>query len=131
MFSRPPGPPFFVASINDNNTTFLDGGTEPISEFVQPAATAPLDLSLWHRRLAHHHVAGVKVLIEHDMVTGLKLEVKTPPDPLSYRTFTGYCYWATFIDDYSWYRFVLPMHAKSDLFPAFKEFKAYAENQSE
>ncbi|KAF8837030.1 hypothetical protein BDN67DRAFT_883522, partial [Paxillus ammoniavirescens] len=28
------------------------------------------------------HVAGVKALIENDMVTGLKLEVKTPPDPV-------------------------------------------------
>ncbi|KIJ07055.1 hypothetical protein PAXINDRAFT_90993 [Paxillus involutus ATCC 200175] len=81
-FSRPPGPPLFVASINDNNTAFLDGCTEPISEFAQPAATVPLDLSLWHRRLAYHHVAGVKALIEHDMVTGLKLEVKTLPDPV-------------------------------------------------
>ncbi|KIK81007.1 hypothetical protein PAXRUDRAFT_74377, partial [Paxillus rubicundulus Ve08.2h10] len=50
---------------------------------------------------------------------------------LPYRTFTVHHYWAMFIDDYSWYHFVLPMHTKFDLFAAFKEFKAYAENQSE
>ncbi|KAF9221318.1 hypothetical protein BS17DRAFT_785772 [Gyrodon lividus] len=135
-FSRPPGPPLFVASINDNNAAFLDGTTEAISKFAQPAAAVPLDLSLWHRRLAHHHLARVKALLERNMVTGLKLEVKTPPNPicepclagkmhanpfpssewcascplelvhtdvhqLPYRTFSGYRYWATFIDDYS------------------------------
>ena len=36
----------------------------------------------------------------------------------------------TFIDDYSRFRFVLPIKAKSDVFEAFKNFKAYAENQS-
>ncbi|KAF8834992.1 hypothetical protein BDN67DRAFT_913803, partial [Paxillus ammoniavirescens] len=122
-FSRPPGSPLFMASINDNNTAFLDGCTEPISKFMQPATMVPLDFSLWHCRLAHYHVAGVKALVEHDM-TGLKLKVKTLPDPvcepclagkmharllrlvhtdvhqLPYRTFTGYHYWATFINDY-------------------------------
>jgi hypothetical protein len=34
------------------------------------------------------------------------------------------------VDDYSRYRFVLPIKAKSDVFEAFKTFKAYAENQS-
>jgi hypothetical protein len=37
----------------------------------------------------------------------------------------------SFIDDYSRYRFILPIKAKSDVFEAFKQFKAYAENQSE
>ena len=49
---------------------------------------------------------------------------------VSYPSFSGYRYWVTFIDDYSRFRFVLPIKAKSDVFDAFKQFKAYAENQS-
>ena len=50
---------------------------------------------------------------------------------LPYRTFSGYRYWVTFINDYSRYCFVTPIAAKSDVFEAFKHFKAFAENQSE
>jgi len=46
-----------------------------------------------------------------------------------YPSFSGYYYWVTFIDDYSRFRFVLQIKAKSDVFDAFKQFKAYAENQ--
>jgi hypothetical protein len=42
----------------------------------------------------------------------------------------GYCYWSTFIDDYSRKKFVVPMKRKSDTFAAFKTFKAYAENHT-
>jgi len=48
-----------------------------------------------------------------------------------YPSFSGYCYWVTFINDYSRYRFVLPIKAKLDVFDAFKQFKAFAENQTE
>ena len=48
-----------------------------------------------------------------------------------YRSFSGFCYWVTFIDDYSRYHFVLPIRAKSDVFTAFKQFKVFAENQTE
>ena len=48
-----------------------------------------------------------------------------------YQTFSGYQYWVTFIDDYLRYWFVIPIHAKSDVFDAFKQFKAFAENQTE
>jgi len=109
---------------------------------------------------------GVKTLYKRDMVTGMKLDLRTLPDPvcepclagkmhanpfpssewhtscplelvhtdvhmLPYRTFSGYRYWVTFINDYSRYRFVTPIAAKSDVFEAFKCFKAFAENQSE
>ena len=49
---------------------------------------------------------------------------------MPYPSFSGFRYWVTFIDDYSRHRFVLPIKAKSDVFEAFKQFKAYAENQS-
>ena len=57
--------------------------------------------------------------------------VHTDVHMLPYRTFSGNRYWVTFIDDYSRYHFVTPMAAKSDVFEAFKCFKAFAENQSE
>ena len=44
---------------------------------------------------------------------------------------SGFRYWITFIDDYSRFRFVIPLKAKSQAFEAFKTFKAFAENQSE
>jgi hypothetical protein len=65
------GPPLFVASINEHNAAFLDGVTEPITECANPATTIPLDLSLWHRRLAHHNLTDVKALIEQNLVTGM------------------------------------------------------------
>ena len=47
-FAQSGGPPLFIAPINHHNAAFLDGVTEPITEFVNPATTLPLDLSLWH-----------------------------------------------------------------------------------
>jgi len=58
----------------------LDGITEAIIQYANPAISAPLNLALWHCRLAHHNVAGVKVLIECNLVTGIKLDVRTLPD---------------------------------------------------
>ena len=48
-----------------------------------------------------------------------------------YRSFAGFRYWVTFIDDYLRYRFVMFIHAKSHVFAAFKEFKVFAGNQTE
>jgi hypothetical protein len=57
--------------------------------------------------------------------------VHTDVHQVPYPSFSGFCYWVSFIDDYSRYRFILPIKAKSDVFEAFQQFKAYAENQSE
>jgi transposase InsO family protein len=165
-FARSDGPPLFVAPINEHNAAFLDSVTEPMTEFANPATTIPLDLSLWHCRLAHHNLVDVKALIERNLVTGMRLDIKTAPDlicepclagkmrakpfpssswrasrPLElvhsdlhevpYCSFSGFRYWVTFIDDYSRFRFVLPIQATSDVFVAFKQFKAFAENQTE
>ena len=162
-FSWGSGPPLFIASINSHNAAFLDGTTEPVTEYAHPATTVPLDLALWHCRFTHHHFADIKHLSEHNMVTGMKLNTKSLPDPICepclagkmcanpfpsstscsthplelmhsdvhqvpYPTFSGYHYWVTFIDDYSRFRFILPICAKSDVFNAFKQFKAFAEN---
>ena len=48
-----------------------------------------------------------------------------------YPSLSGFRYWVTFINDYLRYRFVLPICAKSEVFAAFKQFKAFAKNQIE
>jgi hypothetical protein len=165
-FERPTGTPLFVATISGSNAAFLDSSTVPLAEYVSAVTTVPLDINLWHRRLAHHHLAGVRMLLDEGLVTGMKLDLNAAPDPICepclagkmhsntfpssqwrasrplelvhtdvhqvpYPSFSGFCYWVSFIDDYSRYRFILPIKAKSDVFGAFKQFKAYAENQSE
>ncbi|OAX31499.1 hypothetical protein K503DRAFT_655445, partial [Rhizopogon vinicolor AM-OR11-026] len=64
------------------NAAFLDGSTVPIAEYASAATTIPLDINLWHRKLAHHHLAGVRTLLDHNLVTGMKLDSKTAPDPI-------------------------------------------------
>jgi hypothetical protein len=60
-FERPTGTPLFVATISGSNAAFLDGS---------------------HRRLAHHHLAGVRTLLDDGLVTGMKLDSKAAPDPI-------------------------------------------------
>jgi hypothetical protein len=155
-----------VATISGSNAAFLDGSTVPLAEYASAATTVPLDIDLWHRRLAHHHLAGVRMLLDEGLVTGMKLDSNAAPDPICepclagkmhsnlfpsplwcasrplelvhtdvhqvpYPSFSGFRYWVSFIDDYSRYRFILPINAKSDIFEVFKQFKAYAENQFE
>jgi hypothetical protein len=146
---------------------FPDDSTVPLAEYASAVTTVPLDIGLWHRRLAHHHLAGVRMLLDEGLVTGMKLDSKAISDPICepglagkmhsnpfpsslwhasrplelihtdvhqvpYPSFSGFRYWVSFIDDYSRYCFILPINlAKSDVFEVFKQFKAYAENQSE
>ena len=73
----------FTASITDQNIGHLDGKTiVNKTENVHISSTLPLDLSLWHRRLGHHHYEGIKNLIRKNMVKGLVLSSKAEPDPL-------------------------------------------------
>ncbi|KAJ8579376.1 hypothetical protein M405DRAFT_705869, partial [Rhizopogon salebrosus TDB-379] len=81
-FERPTGTPLIVATISGSNAAFLDGSTVPLAEYASAATTMPLDIDLWHRRLAHHHLAGVRTLLEHGLVTGMKLDSKAAPDPI-------------------------------------------------
>ena len=48
--------------------------------------------------------------------------------PMSTNARGGYEYFITFIDDYSWYRYIYLMHHKSKAFEKFKEFKAKVKN---
>jgi GAG-pre-integrase domain len=76
------GDRLFVASINDDNSAFLDGNTQSHLESAQITSTLPLNYELWHHRLAHTNHNDVKKLISQDLVTGLKLNSKTAPDPI-------------------------------------------------
>lgn len=155
----------FTASVTDNGIGYLNGSTVDIFENVHLASTLPLDLILWHRRLAHHNYAGIKRMINHNLVDGLTLVSKTPPDPIcepclagkmhanpfpssEYRasqplelvhsdlhqlkdtSIKGFKYWITFIDDYSRFKVVIPLKLKSGALAAFKDYKAWAENQT-
>ena len=166
LFSCSSGPPLFIVTLNDHNVAFLDGMTQCVTQYAQPATILPLDLALWHCQFAHHNTADIKSLVEQNLVTGMRIDSKSAADPIckpclagkmhanpfttsqncasrplelvhsdthqvSYQTFSGYRYWVTFIDDYSRYQFVIPVHGKSDVFDTFKQFKAFAENQTE
>ena len=65
----------FCATIDDFNTAYLDGIvlSPPESAQVSTTSTLALDETLWHRRLAHYHLEGVRKLSQSGAVTGLKL----------------------------------------------------------
>ena len=54
------GTSIFTAQINENNAAFLDGSTDDKSHTANFVSTLPVDISLWHRRLAHHDYNSVK-----------------------------------------------------------------------
>jgi hypothetical protein len=72
----------FTAQINENNAAFLDGTTDANSESASYISTLPLDISLWHRRLAHHDHNSVKQMISKQLVTGIDIKSKQAPDPI-------------------------------------------------
>ena len=72
----------FTAQINENNAAFLDGTTDENTESASYISTLPLDISLWHRRLAHHDYNSVKQMISKQLVTGIDIKSKKTPDPI-------------------------------------------------
>ena len=72
----------FTAQINENNAAFLDGTTDANLEAAHSVLTLPLDLTLWHRHLMHHDHNSVRQMISKELVTGLKIELNEPPDPI-------------------------------------------------
>src|SRR5882762_269847 len=158
------GKVWFTAAVNASNYAYLEGSTQPTDSALSSSSTLPLNTTLWHRRLCHHHYNGLERILKQKLVSGLVIESQSVPDPicepclagkmhanpfpssqsqssrplelihsdvhgpLPVRTHSGFRYWVTFIDDYTHFRAVFPMRAKSDTFEAFKAFKAYAEN---
>ena len=72
----------FTATIDANNTAYLDGMTLHVPECANKVSTLPLDISLWHRRLGHHNFVDVKKMIKNEMVTGARLDSTSSPDPV-------------------------------------------------
>jgi len=158
----------FTARVHASNCAYLEGTTSsnasPIVDSAFASSTLPMDASLWHRRLCHHHYRGIERMTTQQLVSGLLISSKLTPDPicepclsgkmhanpfppsqsqttcplqlvhsdlhgpLPVRTHSGFRYWVSFIDDFTRFRVVFPIRAKSDTFEAFKAFKSYAEN---
>ena len=72
----------FTAPINENNAAFIDGTTDENTESASYILTLPLDISLWHRRLAHQDYNSVKNMISKQLVTGIDIKSKQIPDPI-------------------------------------------------
>ena len=75
----------FCAPIDPTHTAYLSSSVLPIIHFANLFAvsgTLSLDLSLWHRRLAHHHYQRVKSLISKSLATGIQLDFPSSPDPI-------------------------------------------------
>ena len=74
----------FQAKTTSSNAAYLVGDTIPVEEFASLSSTTtlPMDLTLLHRRLCHHHLTGIRKLLSGNLVTGLKLDSKAEPDPV-------------------------------------------------
>jgi hypothetical protein len=74
----------FQAKTGASNAAYLVGDTIPVEEYtsLSSATTLPLDQDLWHCRLCHSHLAGIKKLLSGNLVTGFKLDSQENPDPV-------------------------------------------------
>ena len=82
----------FCAPIDSTHTAYLSSSVLPITHFANLSAVSgilPLDLSLWHHRLAHHHYQGVKSLISKSLATGIKLNSSSSPNPICESCLSG------------------------------------------
>lgn len=73
----------FTAPIDRSNTTYLSGTViPPQTALVSASSTLPLNETLWHRRFAHFHHAGIQRIVSESLVTGLKLQSSSKVDPI-------------------------------------------------
>jgi hypothetical protein len=72
----------FQEKVAASNSAFLLRETIPVQQLTSLSSTSSpaLDLALWHCRLCHHHLAGIKKLLSGNLVTGLKLDSQADPD---------------------------------------------------
>ena len=78
---------------------------------------------------AKQHQAPFPKESTHQAKAPLELVVSDIHGPLPIHTKSGYRYWITFTDDYTRYRHVFLLKAKSEAFNAYLAFEALAENQ--
>jgi hypothetical protein len=69
-------------NVTVSNSAFLLGEIIPVQQLAPLSSTSPpaLDLTLWHHRLCHHHLAGVKKLLSGNLVMALKLDSRADSD---------------------------------------------------
>jgi hypothetical protein len=72
----------FTVSVNDSNSTLLDGQTVLVEHQTQPPSTCALDLTLWHRRLGHVNMDYVQQMAKNTSVLGLRIDSDVLPDPI-------------------------------------------------
>ena len=72
----------FQAKVSASNSAFLLRDTTPLQQLASLSSISSpiMDLTLWHRRLCHHHFAGIKKLLSGNLVKGLKLDSRADPD---------------------------------------------------
>lgn len=77
------GEQLFVAPINPDNSAFLVGDTETFTEHAHRLiSTLPPDCNLWHRRFAHHRHDVVSKIIKDKLATGMRIDIRTKPEPV-------------------------------------------------
>ena len=109
----------FQAHVSPSNSAFLLGETFPVQQITYLVCEAYKAGKMHANPFPSSHCRVSKPLqLIHSDVHG---PVKVP-------THQGYCYWVTFIDDFSCFKAVYLLKQKSETFAAFKQFKAWAEN---
>lgn len=75
---------YFTALIDNTNTACLTGEVVPVAKSAQVSAASTLSLNatLWHCHFTHFHHAGIQSILAGSLVTGMRLDAKTPPDPI-------------------------------------------------
>jgi transposase InsO family protein len=135
-----------------NKTAWLDMRTPNAPESALRGEDI-WDRSLWHQRLGHISKDLLKQAIKGNVADGLVINNNAPlllhcepcivgkhhadpfPKKALHRTTrlvpmsSGYWYWVTFIDNWSCYGWIYLLKRKSDVFEAFKAFKAFVELQ--
>jgi transposase InsO family protein len=76
------------------------------------------------------HRAPFPSASEHRATQLLELVHSDVAGPFSERTFNGFRFFVTFIDDFTRYVAVYLMHTKDDVLPCFKEWKGFAEKET-
>ena len=72
----------FQAHVSTSNSAFLLGNTVPMQQIASLSTSSPLplDLLLWHCRLCHQDLAGIKKLLEDNLMMSFRLDSQADPD---------------------------------------------------
>ncbi|PIL30817.1 hypothetical protein GSI_06985 [Ganoderma sinense ZZ0214-1] len=113
----------FEAQVNDNNISYLRGHTISQPKSALSASTScDEDLFLWHQRCGHVNFDDLHSVVRKELVNGLTIRSKHLKGKLLTPTPEGYLYWMVGFWAMAY------LKRKSDVFVAFKAYKAYAEN---